>query len=100
MRKVYVIIAELRMPKVPLRFQDFGMVEFAFTRKSKANKKMDEIHRMVESDELCINEGYKVIYDCIDNDSTFKRSVKVSNPDGSYMLYRLQEVVLNSGYDV
>ena len=96
MRKVYLIVAELRMPGLDLSFQEFGRVEFAFTGQSKANKKMDEIHRMVESDELCIDEGYKVIYDCIDNDSTFKRSIKVSNHDGSYMLYRLQEVVLNS----
>lgn len=99
MRKVYLIVAELRMPGLDLSFQEFGRVEFAFTSKSKANEQMDKIHRAIETDELYIKEGYKVALDLVEINSKFSRRIEVIAPNGSYMLYRLQKVVLNSGCD-
>ena len=100
MRKIYLIVVEQRMPQFEVRLQSLGRVEFAFTSKAKANEQMDVIHRMVESGEWYTRENHIIEYDLVDDSLTFKRTIRINHSNGTYTMYTLQEVVLNSGYGV
>ena len=100
MRKVYLIVREQRMPQFEVRLQELGTVEFAFTSKAKANEQMDVIHRMVESGEWYSCENHTIEYDLVNDGSTFQRTIRINHSNGTYTMYTLQEIVLNSGYGI
>ena len=101
MKKVYLIMCEQYMPELE-HHSPYGVTEFAFTSLKRANKQMDAIVELVNQDKWSITKGHSISFDRCYKDSYLHllRSIKVQHPNGTFTIYTLQEVVLNSGYGI
>ena len=89
------------MPKLE-HHSPCGITDFAFTSLERANKQMDAIVELVNQDKWSITKGHSISFDRCYKDSSLHllRSIKVQHPNGTFTIYTLQEVVLNSGYGI
>lgn len=102
MKCVYLILHEQYMPELE-HHVPYGVTEFAFTSEKQAQKQMDAIVELVNQDKWYIDKGHSVSFDRhLDGSSSLHllRFIKIQHPNGTYAIYTLQKVELNSGYGI
>ena len=102
MKYVYLIMNEQYMPELE-HHVPYGVTEFAFTSEKQAQKQMDAIVELVNQDKWYVDKGHSVSFDRSYEDCAslhLLRSIKIKHPNGTYTIYTLQKVELNSGYGI
>ena len=103
MKYVYLILREQYMPKLN-HYTPFGVIDFAFTSEKQAQKQMDTIVELVNQNKFYSDGEHSIDFDkhCVDlrKTSNIKRSIKINHPNGTYTIFTLQKVELNSGYGI
>lgn len=102
MKYVYTIINEQSMTEFG-HHVPYGVTDFAFTSEKQAQKQMDAIVELVNQDKWYVDKGHSVCFDrsyegCVS--LQLLRSIKIKHPNGTYTIYALQKVELNSGYGI
>ena len=100
MRNVYLIMNEQYMPE-PENHVPYGITEFAFTSLERANKQMDKLVELINQGKWWIEGEHTIVKDYTypeNNYFGFKRFIRVQHSNGTYTIYTLQKVELNSGY--
>lgn len=102
MKYVYIILREEYEPSIENDVSDC-VTEFAFTSEKQANKQIDTIIEIVNKDGFYKAQGHRVAYDTpiVDlRNHAILRKTKIDHPNGTYTIYMLQKVELNSGYKI
>ena len=100
MRNVYLIMNEQYMPELE-NHVPYGVTEFAFTSLERANKQMDKLVELINQGKWWIEGEHTIVKDYTypeNNYFGFKRFIRVQHSNGTYTIYTLQKVELNSGY--
>lgn len=100
MKKIYVIQSHQIMPEFKAEEQCSGIISFAFTSLKKANEQMDAIHRMVDEGKFYMSDSHEVSFDRSFDDGPLRRVIRVNHSNGTFTMYSIHEVELNSGYGI
>ena len=109
MKYVYTIIRQQFMPKLEVRLQEVGAIDFAFTSKEKAIAQMMKIKELIDSGEWYMQSPNKPVEHKIEYYNIYALTkacrqtmidMKVTHSNGTYTIYQLKRCELNRGYGI